>query len=87
MLLILEIILTIVAWRKGWRWNSLIPVVSAMVIGFLFGIGIGLSGINVDDAKGFAIIIDILATVALIVMCIKKPKQIKSDVVSDETKN
>lgn len=83
MLLIIEIILTIVAWRKGWRYKSLIPMGSALVIGFLLGFGVGLSGGSLASVSGLAITLDVLAVIALIVLCVVKPKQI----VSDEKKN
>jgi hypothetical protein len=37
MLLIAEIILTIFAWRAGWKWLALIPVGVAFLIGFIIG--------------------------------------------------
>jgi len=72
MLLIVEIILTIVAWRKGWKWLSLIPLGIAVIIGF----GLGASGNYTMDELGSFVWIDIAAIVALIVM-IAKPKQEK----------
>ena len=36
MLFIAEIILTVVAWRKGWRWQALMPLGIGLVIGFSF---------------------------------------------------
>lgn len=67
MLLIVEIILTIFAWKKGWRWLSLIPLGLALLIGMV----IGLSGAT---NLSFIYIIDILAIVALIIMNVKAPK-------------
>ncbi len=74
MFLIAEILLTIFAWRNGWKWLSLLPVGIAMVIGLIVGMGIGASGGSVDAVKGFVVIFDILAIIALIVMVSKKPK-------------
>lgn len=78
MLLIIEIILTIFAWRKGWRWYSLIPMVVALIFGFFLGAGIAASGGNVDSITGLGVIIDILATIILIVMNIKTPNSVKN---------
>jgi hypothetical protein len=74
MLLIAEIILTIFAWRKGWRWYALLPLAIAFGIGFFMGIGIGASGGDISTVKGIGIIFDILAVIVLIVMCVKGPK-------------
>jgi hypothetical protein len=67
---ILEIILTIFAWRNGWKWLSIIPVCTGFVLGFL----LGLSGI----APLQAIWLDVIAIIVLIIMCIKKPNKIES---------
>ena len=68
MLLFIEIILTIFAWRKGWKWLSLLPVGICVAIGFF----IGLTG---GDLEGPAFFVpDLLATLALILMIIKGPK-------------
>jgi uncharacterized membrane protein YfcA len=72
-MLIIEIILTIFAWRKGWRWKSLLPLGIALGLGFLFGFAIGVSGGDLDSAKGLAVILDIGAIIALIVMITKAP--------------
>jgi hypothetical protein len=37
MLLILEIVLTVAAWRKGWRGWALVPMVSVFVLALLIG--------------------------------------------------
>ena len=64
----LQIILTIVAWYRGWKWYSLLPMACAFVIGFFIGLSGG------QDVKSAALIADGLAVVALIVMCVVKPK-------------
>ena len=74
MLLIAEILLTIFAWRNGWKWLSLIPVGIAMLIGLFIGIGVGASGGNVYDVRGIVTLFDIGAIIALTVMVSKKPK-------------
>jgi uncharacterized membrane protein YfcA len=73
MLLIAEIILTIFAWRNGWKWYALIPLGICMVIGFLIGLIVGMFG-GTLPALSPVLIFDLLAIVALIVMVCKKPK-------------
>lgn len=72
-MLILEIILTIIAWGKGWRWFSLIPVGVALSIGFMLGI----NEVNMDALGSTTLFIEILVTIALILMIIypKKKKE------------
>jgi hypothetical protein len=70
-MIIIEIILTIVAWRKGWRWLALIPV----SVAFCIGIVIGSSGGPIDPLT--LVIWDILAIIALVVMVVVKPSNNK----------
>ena len=64
MLLIAEIILTIFVWKK-WKWLALLPLGLAVLIGSVYGYIIGMNGGT--DVSG-AIVIDVLAIVALIIM-------------------
>jgi hypothetical protein len=73
MLLLIEIILTIFAWRKGWKWLALIPVGICLIMGFFIGIGIAAAGGSVSNA-GALVIVDIFAIIALIIMNVKGPK-------------
>lgn len=74
MLLIAEILLTIFAWRKGWKWLALLPIGICLVLGFLVGFVIGASGGYVDDASGMGMVLDLIAIVVLIIMVVKGPK-------------
>lgn len=65
MLLLAQIILTIIVWKKGWKWLSLIPVGVCLLIGLLIGLSGG------ESISG--IFIDIISIIALIVMW-TKPK-------------
>ena len=73
-MLIIEIILTIFVWRKGWKWWALLPVGLALLIGFCIGLGVGASGGSAADVGGGVILIDLAAIIALIVMLVKSPK-------------
>ena len=73
-MLIIEIILTIFAWRNGWKWLSLIPMGISFLIGLSVGIGIGVSGGSVNTPVPILSIVDLGAIIALIVMVCKKPK-------------
>lgn len=68
-MLIIEIILTIVAWRKGWNWLALIPTGVAFCIGLLLGATASQGNVDVMSV----IIWDILAIVALVVMVAVNP--------------
>jgi hypothetical protein len=71
MLVIAEIILTIFAWRNGWKWWALLPVGIAFFIGLIAGANMAAVGGDISDMGGL-IVVDILAIIALIVMVSKK---------------
>ena len=66
--LIAEIILTVIAWRKGWRWWALLPAFLAFATGFVLGAAIELTGGNALSALPYSIFIDLIAIFALICM-------------------
>lgn len=63
---IVQIVLTFFAWKNGWKWKALIPMVSLFIIGFMFG----LFGLNIK----LIMILDIIGTIALILMVVNKNK-------------
>ena len=79
MLLIAEIILTIFAWRKGWRWIALIPLASVLIFGFIIGFGVAASGGDISSINGLTTMLDIIAVVALILLVVNNPKKNKSE--------
>ena len=71
MLIVLEIILTISAWNRGWKWMALLPLGLLLVIGFLWGASIGANGGNINDIPGMLQYgLDIIGIIALILMCV-----------------
>lgn len=63
---LIEIILTILVWRKGWKWYSLIPVGTVFVLALF----IGLSHHVTQDIY----FLDVFAIIALILMYFNKKK-------------
>jgi hypothetical protein len=78
MLIIVELILTVFAWRKGWRWKALIPVACTISLGLFAGTAIGLSGGQLSGATNVLFFFgDLASTAILIVLCVKKPKSLE----------
>ncbi len=82
MLFILEIIFTVAAWRKGWRWRALLPLCLPVFVGLILGFSVGISGGSsadlqdlINDIQGFAIFLDLVCLSALITMSARAPKQ------------
>ena len=64
MLLIFEIILTVTAWRRGWKAWALVPLATAFSIGFV----IGASGGSMDTAMAVGLPVDLAAIGTLVAM-------------------
>jgi len=81
-MLIVEILMTIFAWRNGWKWLGLIP------LGTAFGIGLilGASGMDPSD-MGQLLWIDGLAVIALVVMLVKKGPKWEEPTKNSKTDN
>ncbi|MGO8757449.1 MAG: hypothetical protein ACLQG3_04925 [Terracidiphilus sp.] len=74
MLLILEIALTIAAWRKGWGARALLPLVFGFGAAFLIGLVIGAAGGSTDGAAVFGILCDVGVVIALGIMARRAPQ-------------
>jgi hypothetical protein len=66
MLLIIESILTVTAWRKGWKAWALVPMGVAFTIGFLVGASYGPD--VVQDLMVPFILVDLVVVAVLIAM-------------------
>jgi hypothetical protein len=75
MLLILEIWLTIAAWRKGWGALALLPIGAMLLIGFCIGLAVGASGGGTAELMAPALVVELLGILTLIVMASVAPKQ------------
>jgi uncharacterized membrane protein YfcA len=73
MLLILEIVLTIIAFRKGWRWKALIPLAVLGGLGAVVGVAIAANGYTQmpNEARAFLVVGDVICCIWLAVMVAK----------------
>ena len=69
--LIIEIGLTVTAWKRGWGWMALIPLVLTGCFSFGGGFVLGLQGGNFMDYWPLFIGLDVLCIIALAVMVAK----------------
>jgi len=69
MLLILEIILTVKAWKNGWKALALLPLGLALGVGFVIGAAMAVSGGSMEDYWGFCLLGDLAAIAVLGCMC------------------
>jgi len=76
MLLIVEGILTIVAWRKGWRGWALLPLGIVLGLAFVIGVAVAAAGGTERDAVGFGLVLDLMGMAALIGMTVRGPKKV-----------
>lgn len=83
MLLFLEIYLTIAAWRKGWKGWAILPIAIGMAVAFVIGMEVGASGGSNDSAFAVGLIVDFGIILALIMMVLKKPRQIQQAKIAE----
>ena len=69
MLMIVEIWLTVAAWRAGWKAWALLPIACSAGFGFLLGAG----GVELNTIMKVGVMGDIAACIALGVLCAVKP--------------
>ena len=75
MLWILEIGLTVWAWKRGWRGWALLPLTIGLGASFLSGFYIGFSGgseENLENMMGLFLLMDVAVIVSLVLMVIFK---------------
>jgi len=75
MLLILEIALTIAAWRRGWRFRALIPVASVMAISFFIGAAVGMAGGSVGSIAPLLLVLELIGIAVLIALANRTPAE------------
>ena len=86
MVMLIEIALTISAWRKGWKGWALLPIAIGMSVSFLMGAAAGASGGTIEDILPLCVLIELGMIVSLIVMSVKTPKYVKNKRETEETK-
>jgi hypothetical protein len=86
MLLILEIILAISAWRRGWRAWALMPFAVTWGLAFFIGVAMGVSGASPEEAVPVGLVLELGCLVALAVMCgtARKPAEASASEVGTE---
>jgi len=72
-MIILEILLTIAAYRRGWKRYALLPGALALLTGFVVGLAIVAGGGSAATDTSGAVFIDLFCIVALIVMACRAP--------------
>lgn len=82
MLLIIEIMLTVTAWRRGWKALALLPVAICVGFGFVVGLGCGATGGDIDDAIGPCVAVELCCLVALIIMAVRGRKVAQVDALN-----
>lgn len=75
--MIIEIVLTVVAWNKGWKWWALVPLGLAVSIAFSVGFVVGLFGGSAGPVMPFFMLLDIGCLLALIILIVLPPEREK----------
>jgi hypothetical protein len=72
-MLLLEIVLLVKAWKKGWGAKALLPVASGFVLMFLIGVALGVGGATRINFAPLGFLIDVGVVVALALMVRRAP--------------
>ena len=75
MLLIAEIVLTVAAWRKGWKGWALLPMALVVGLGFVIGFVAGADNVTDGTLLALGLILDLSGIGALIIMTARAPKR------------
>jgi hypothetical protein len=73
MIMLIEILLTIRAWRKGWKGYALLPIAIGMSVSFLIGAAVGASGGTIENILPLCVLIELMMIISLIVMAVRGP--------------
>ena len=80
MLLILEIILTVAAWRRGWKGWALVPLGVAVLLGMVIGGAIGADGGDISEAAGALLFLDIVCCLIPLIVMVARPRKVSQGV-------
>ena len=76
LLLLVEIALTIEAWRRGWKGWALLPLGVGFGAGFLIGFIMGAAGVVSEDSLfGICLVLDV-ACIGVLIGMIAKPRRV-----------
>ncbi len=81
MILILQIALSVSAWKKGWRAWAMLPVGITAAVGFAVGIASGTQDV-LSEYMPFVLLFDIASVIILAIMCSHAPE---GHVISDNS--
>jgi len=82
MTLIFEVVLTVVAYKRGWKWIAILPVGICIIIALGIGFVGGLTGCSLQTLIPYLISLDIMTILALIWMSIKKRQLPETEVTN-----
>lgn len=79
MLLLIEIALTVSAWRKGWGGKALRPFGYAFAIAFLIAVVTAASGGTVNQVAPILLLVDVGLIIALVRMVLHGPEPARAN--------
>lgn len=83
-MIIVEVILSITAWRNGWKWWALLPMGICLSFGFLLGLTVGATVAPADNFAVPCLFGDLIAIVSLIIMTFREPSRVGYAPASNE---
>jgi hypothetical protein len=78
MIAVLTVIFTVRAWKKGWRWRALLPMLVGYGAAFFIGIVISADGGAFEGALPVFVLLDLVILGSVIAMASRAPKAVLS---------
>jgi hypothetical protein len=83
MLLIVEIWLTVKAWRKGWRAKALVPGGILLAAVFLMGVAVEGSGGSIEAVMPLGLLLELACIGVLIRLATRAPRFVPTSAVAE----
>lgn len=73
-MLIIEIVLTVIAWRKGWRGYALLPWAGMIAAAVFIALGAAASGGDPSKAANIGPLLDVICIGVLVRLAVRGPR-------------
>jgi hypothetical protein len=80
MMIIIELILTVISWHRGWRWWALLPLIIAFGIRVSMVLMVGMFAINISEDEFILLTLplDGVVCIVLTILAVRKPRAVHS---------
>ena len=70
--IIIEVLLVIYLWQKGWKWKAVLPVAIGYTFALFLGMILGASGVEGESTMLIGAFLELCMIIAMVIMCFVK---------------